>query len=417
MDMRAAPPGSNDFYGALAARRPEIVAEYRRLTPRSAALAERAAQVFPGGYTRDAVMRTPYAPFVVEGAGGSVTDADGRRLTDLWFNATSLPLGHAHPSVVQAIQLQAAKGTAYYAPTEHELALAELLAARVPSFERVRFANSGSEAVMMAIRLARAATGRSAILRFQGSYHGSYDAAMQTPARGVPASVEGEIITVAIGDLEGLVAALDEHGPRLACVLFDAMPNRAGLRFVGPEFASALREQTRRHGVLLIQDEVITLRLAFGGLQSLCGIEPDITTVAKVIGGGFPIGGVGGGEDLMALFDPRGQNPVVHPGTFNANPVSMRAGAVALDLLTAGEIARINALGDRLRESLAQRGWEVSGQGSLLQVRAADPGALWWSLYGEGVLIAANGLMCISTAMGDAEVERALEAFDRVGSG
>jgi glutamate-1-semialdehyde 2,1-aminomutase len=380
-------------------------------------LHERALASLPGGNTRTTVYVPPRPPYAARGEGCELIDADGRRVLDLLNNYTALVHGHARPEIVEAAVGAVRGGSCFGLPSEGEIELAERLRARIPSADKWRFANSGSEAVMMAIRLARAATGRSAILRFQGSYHGSYDAAMQTPARGVPPSVEGEIVSVEIGDLEGLVAALDEHGPRLACVLFDAMPNRAGLRFVGPEFASALREQTRRYGVLLIQDEVITLRLAFGGLQSLCGIEPDITTVAKVIGGGFPIGGVGGGEDLMALFDPRGQNPVVHPGTFNANPVSMRAGAVALDLLTAGEIARINALGDRLRESLAQRGWEVSGRGSLLQVRAADQGALWWSLYGEGVLIAANGLMCISTAMGDAEVERALEAFDRVGSG
>jgi len=166
-----------------------------------------------------------------------------------------------------------------------------------------------------------------------------------------------------------------------------------------------------------VQDEVITLRLAFGGLQGVYGLEPDITTVGKLMGGGFPIGGIGGREELMSLFDPRRPDAVGHGGTFNANPVSMRAGAVALDLLTAAEIARINALGDRLRESLAARGWDVSGQGSLLQVRAEDQQALWWSLYAEGVLIAANGLICTSTAMDDGDVDRALGAFDRVRSG
>jgi glutamate-1-semialdehyde 2,1-aminomutase len=267
---------------------------------------------------------------------------------------------------------------------------------------------------MMAIRLARAATGRSAVMRFQGAYHGIYDAAVQPPARGVPASVEGEIITVAVGDAQAVQTVLDEHGDRIACVLFDAMPNRAGLRPADPEFVCLLRELTRQHGVLLVQDEVISLRVAFGGIHSLYGIEPDIVTVGKLIGGGFPIGGVGGREELMALFDPRGPDPVVHGGTFSANPVSMRAGATSLDLLTRDAIAHISALGDRLRESLAGRGWDVSGQGSLLQVRVPDQAALWWSLYTEGVLMASNGLMCTSTAMGDGDVDRALEAFERV---
>jgi glutamate-1-semialdehyde 2,1-aminomutase len=380
-------------------------------------LYERALASLPGGNTRTSVFVPPRPPYAVRGEGCELIDADGRRVLDLLNNYTALAHGHARAEIVEAAVDALRGGSCFGLPTEHEIALAERMRARIPAAAKWRFTNSGSEAVMMAIRLARAATGRSAILRFQGAYHGSYDAAMQPPARGVPESVEGEIITVAFGDGDALRAALQAHGPRLACVLFDAMPNRAGLRAATPEFAGLLREQTKRHGVLLIQDEVITLRLASGGLQSLYAIEPDITTVGKVIGGGFPIGGVGGRDELMALFDPRLADPVVHPGTFSANPVSMRAGAVALDLLTGDEIARINALGDRLRESLSHQGWEVSGQGSLLQVRGEDQGALWWSLYEHGILIAANGLLCISTAMGEAEVDRALEAFDHVRRG
>jgi glutamate-1-semialdehyde 2,1-aminomutase len=380
-------------------------------------LHERALASLPGGNTRTTVFVPPRPPYAARGEGCELIDVDGRRVLDLLNNYTALVHGHARAEVVEAAVGALRGGSCFGLPTEDEIALAERLRARIPSAARWRFTNSGSEAVMMAIRLARAATGRSAILRFQGAYHGSYDAAMQPPARGVPASVEGEIVTVAFGDGDGLQAALAEHGPRLACVLFDAMPNRAGLRPATPEFAHALREQTRRHGVLLVQDEVITLRVSFGGLQSRYGIEPDITTVGKVIGGGFPIGGVGGREELMSLFDPRLPDPVVHPGTFSANPVSMRAGAVALDLLTAEEITRINGLGDRLREGLARRGWDVSGQGSLLQVRAEDQQGLWWSLYAEGVLIAANGLICTSTAMDETSIERALGAFDRVAGG
>jgi glutamate-1-semialdehyde 2,1-aminomutase len=380
-------------------------------------LHERALAALPGGNSRTTVFMPPRPPYAVRGEGCELIDADGRRVLDLLNNYTALVHGHARAEVVQAAVDALRGGSCFGLPTEHEIELAERLRARIPSAARWRFTNSGSEAVMMAIRLARAATGRSAVLRFQGAYHGSYDAAMQPPARGVPASVEEEIVTVAFGDGDALEAVLAEHGSRLACVLFDAMPNRAGLRPATPEFARALRDQTRRHGVLLVQDEVITLRLSFGGLQELYGIEPDITTVGKVMGGGFPIGGVGGREELMSLFDPSRPDAVAHPGTFNANPVSMRAGAAALDLLTAEEIARINGLGDRLREGLVERGWDVSGQGSLVKVRAPDQEALWWSLYGEGVLIAAQGLIATSTAMDDTSIERALDAFYRVGGG
>ena len=377
-------------------------------------LSRRALAVLPGGNTRTTVFVPPHPPYAVRGEGCEIVDADGARVLDFLNNYTALVHGHARPEVVQAAILAVQDGSCFGLPTEHEIALGERLHDRVPAAAKWRFANSGSEAVMMAIRLARGATGRSGVVRFQGAYHGSYDAAVQPPMRGVPPSVAGEIITLPTEDSEALTRVLERHADQLACVLFDAMPNRAGLRPASQEFVARLREETRRHDVLLVQDEVITLRLARGGIHSTYGIEPDIITVGKVIGGGFPIGGLGGREELMALFDPRRADPVVHSGTFSANPVSMRAGAVSLDLLTDERIRQINALGDRLALALAERGWEVSGQGSLLQVRVPDQKRLWWALYREGLLIANNGLMCVSTAMGDAELTRALTAFDRV---
>ena len=382
--------------------------------PSNDVLRRRALAVLPGGNTRTTVFVPPHPPYAVRGEGCEIVDADGARVLDFLNNYTALVHGHARPEVVQAAVGAVEDGSCFGLPTEHEIALAERLRDRIPAAAKWRFANSGSEAVMMAIRLARGATGRSGVVRFQGAYHGSYDAAVQPPMRGVPPSVAGEIITLPTEDGEALASALERHAGQVACVLFDAMPNRAGLRPASQEFVARLREETRRHDVLLVQDEVITLRAARGGIHSMYGIEPDIITVGKVIGGGFPIGGLGGAEELMALFDPRRPDPVIHSGTFSANPVSMRAGAVSLDLLTNERIEQINDLGDRLRLALAERGWDVSGQGSLLQVRAPDQKRLWWALYREGLLIANNGLMCVSTAMGDAELTRALTAFDRV---
>jgi glutamate-1-semialdehyde 2,1-aminomutase len=382
--------------------------------PAADRLHRRALAFLPGGNTRTTLFVAPRPPYAARGEGCTLIDADGRRVLDLLNNYTALVHGHAHPEIVAAAIAAVRDGSCFGLPTEHEIALAQRLQARIPSATRWRFTNSGSEAVMMAIRLARAATGRSAVMRFNGCYHGSYDAAMQPPARGLPASVEGEIITVGLGDAEGVERALNEHGQRIACVLFDAMPNRAGLQPADRAFVRWLRQQTHRHGVLLVQDEVITLRIAFGGMHTQYGIEPDIIVVGKLVGGGFPIGGLGGREELMALFDPRRADAVVHPGTFSANPVSMRAGAASLDLLSAEAIARINALGERLRSGLAARGWDVSGQGSLLQVRVLQQTALWWSLYSEGILIANNGLMCISTAMDDEDIDRALTIFERL---
>jgi len=223
-----------------------------------------------------------------------------------------------------------------------------------------------------------------------------------------------QIISVPVGDGAALRAALEADGERIACVLFDAMPNRAGLRPADPDFVGMLRAETARRGILLILDEVITFRIAYGGIQSLYDLEPDISTLGKLIGGGFPVGAVGGRADLMDLFDPRRPAHVVHGGTFSANPVTMRAGIVALDLLTEQEIARINALGDRLRETLTGHGYKVTGRGSLLRIHVDDPAGLWWRLYRQGVLIAANGLACTSTALDDQTLDRAIAGFARV---
>jgi len=384
--------------------------------PVADALYARAVGRLPGGNSRTTVFVPPRPPYAARGEGCTLVDADGHRVLDLQNNYTSLVHGHAHPVLVAAATAALRDGSCFGLPTEHEVALAEHLAGRLPAAPRWRFTNSGTEAVMLAIRLARAATGRSGVLRFQGAYHGSADAALQPPARGVPPGVEADVVTVPVGDGPALEAALDRHGDRLACVLFDAMPNRAGLVPAEAAFVALLRRETARRGIVLVQDEVITLRVAHGGIQSTYGLVPDLTTAGKVIGGGLPIGAVGGRAELMDLFDPRRPDPLAHPGTFSANPVSLRTGLASLELLTAEEIDRINGLGDALRAGLRERGWAVTGSGSLARVHVADPTALWWRLYDAGVLIAPNGLLCLSTPMDAATIDRALAAFDRAGT-
>jgi glutamate-1-semialdehyde 2,1-aminomutase len=379
--------------------------------PAADAIYERALAHLPGGNSRTTVFVPPRPPYAVRGAGPFLYDADGRELLDLNNNYTSLVHGHARTEVVEAALAAVRDGSCFSLPTEHEVALAERLAARMPGAPKWRFANSGTEAVMAAIRLARAATGRDRVLRFDGCYHGSYDAAMTPGAPGIPRAVAADVTSVPVGDADALLDALGREGERLACVLFDAMPNRAGLRPADRAFVELLRAETARRGIVLIQDEVITFRVAPGGIQSLYGIEPDVTTLGKVIGGGFPIGAVGGRAELMDLFDPRREDALVHAGTFSANPVSLRAGATAVDLLTAAAIERMNALGERLREGLSAQGWTVTGRGSLCRVHVDEPGALWWRLYEEGVTIAANGLLCLSTAIDESHVETATAAF------
>jgi glutamate-1-semialdehyde 2,1-aminomutase len=377
-------------------------------------LYQRALEHLPGGNSRTTVFVAPHPPYAVRGEGCHLFDADGREVLDLIGNYTALIHGHAHPAIVAAAVAAINDGASFNLPTPYEVELATELSRRVPAGERWRFTSSGTEAVMIALRLARAATGRDVVLRFDGCYHGSYDGALAPGAAGVPRALAEAIISIPVGDRDALIEVLKARGDELACVLFDAMPNRAGLIPATDEFVALLREETRRRGILLIHDEIITFRVALGGLQSLYGLEPDITTLGKVIGGGHPIGAVGGRADLMDIFDPRSPDHLVHGGTFSANPVTMRAGLAALELLTAEEIDRINALGDRLRHELRERGWKVTGRGSLLRIHSNDPPGQWWRLYAAGVMIAGNGLAAISTAVDDADLERAVAAFASV---
>ncbi len=355
----------------------------------------------------------PHPPYALRGEGWRLRDVDGHELIDLHANNSSLVHGHAFAPVVRAAGEALAEGTAFGLPTASEVQLAELLARRLEWAERWRFAGSGSEAVMMAVRAARAATGRDGLLRFADCYHGSWDAVVQPGTRGVPAAAQRDVLTLPLGDARAFRAALSEHGERLACVLLDLMPNRAGLRPVEPAFAALVREETARRGIVLVLDEVITLRAAVGGLQETYGIAGDLVALGKLIGGGLPIGALGGRAELMDVFDPRRPDAVTQSGTFTANPVSLRAGAAALERLDAAAIARIDALGELLRTGLRELGYTVTGRGSLLKVHVEDRVGLWWRLYREGALIAASGLVCVSTPMDEAVVERALGAFER----
>jgi glutamate-1-semialdehyde 2,1-aminomutase len=345
-----------------------------------------------------------------------LVDADGHEVLDFQGNYTALVHGHARREIVEAASDAIREGACFGLPTAHEVDLAQELSRRVSGAERWRFASSGTEAVMMALRLARFHTRRPLILRFDGSYHGTYDGALEPGAPGIPLSIGQQVISVPGGDIEAARNALDDHDGQVACVLFDAMPNRGGLVPAASDYVRWLRDETNRRGILLLLDEVITFRIAYGGIQSLYGLRPDITILGKVIGGGFPIGAIGGGAEVMGRFDPRMPDHLVYGGTFSANPLSMRAGLASLRLLTAAEIERINGYGDRLRHDLGEQGWDVTGRGSLLRIHTRDRVALWWNLYKAGVMIAANGLMALSTPMDDSIVERALAVFHRVRS-
>jgi glutamate-1-semialdehyde 2,1-aminomutase len=335
-----------------------------------------------------------------------VEDQAGHRVLDCNNNYTSLIHGHCPPNIVAATNRQLALGTAFGLPTSTEVLLAEHLAerTRIPSW---RFYNSGTEAVMSAIRGARAHTGRDVILRFEGSYHGTYDAVVDAGSPGIADAIAQTSLPLPQGDLGAFDREMNERGNEVAAVILDLMPNRAGLVPANEHFVRHVREATKTRGVLLIVDEVITFRLAEEGLQAKYGADPDLVTVGKTIGGGFPIGGVGGRPEVMEQFNPRRVGAVSWGGTFSANPMSMVAGVEALTHFGGPEIARLNDLGDGLRKQLEAAGVKVAGLGSLIRLREhVDPAELWWGLYGRGILAGTNGLLSLSTPMGDSEVDR-----------
>ena len=353
----------------------------------------RATKVEPGGNSRQTVFSAPHPLYAERGYGCRVVDEEGQERIDFVNNLTSLIVGHAHPQVVEAVVQQVRMGSAFAWPTESEIRLAEILCSRVGSVERVRFTNSGSEAVLCAVKAARAFTGRPKIAKFEGCYHGAYDymevSLDPTPEQGgdprAPRPVAytsgasprilGDVVVLPFNDLEACEAILAREGSGLAAVIVDPMPNRAGLVAAQPGFLPGLREITRRHGIVLIADEVITYRLGYRGTQALFGFAADLTTFGKVIGGGYPVGAVGGTAEIMAVFDPTAGKPAVpHHGTFNANPVSMTAGVATLELMTEARYAELDRLAQAARTGIgavfARTGFEaqVTGMGSLFRI-------------------------------------------------
>ncbi len=365
---------------------------FRSPASRSAALHKRATHVLPGGNSRTTVHLDPYPAYAERGFGAVIVDAEGVERLDFLNNYTSLIHGHADPDVNRAVVEQIGFGTAFAAPTDREIGLAELLVERIPSVEQIRFTNSGTEAVMIAIQAARGYTDRPKIAKFEGCYHGTYDFAgvsTFTPpvdagsgdpvsypySAGTPQSVLDDVIVLRYNDTEMLERKLEKHRHELAAVLIDPMPLRIGMISAEQQFLERLRELCTDYGIVLIFDEVISLRVGYGGMQDQLGVTPDLTTMAKIIGGGFPVGAAGGSAEVMAVFDPRGGNQKVqHGGTFSANPVTMVAGLAAMEKMTKEEFSRLDALGDYLREGLAEAmdgariQGQVTGQGSLFNI-------------------------------------------------
>ena len=363
-----------------------LIDDYVARTPRSRALFERATTSLPGGSTRTTVYAAPYPPYIESGAGLRLRDVDGNVYRDFLCNYTSLILGHAHPAVVAAVEAQVRRGSAFAAPTETEVELAEEIRRRVPSVERLRFTSSGTEATMFAIRAARAFTGRPLIGRFDRSYHGTHDGVMVGTA-GVPGVMSGLIVDLPWGDPDGIEAVLRGREGDLAAIIIEPVQGAGGVRAPEPEFLPFLRAFTERHGALLIFDEIISFRVSPGGAQALFGVRPDLTTLGKIIGGGYPLAAFGGRTEVMDIFDARRTGAVSHGGTFNGSPVAAAAGLATLRELTPDTYVRLEALGARLRTTLTK---VIERDG--LDARVATVGSLFQVFSGEGVTAFATGV-------------------------
>ena len=353
---------------------------------RSESLFAVSSALFPGGVSSPVrafggVGGTPR--FAARGEGAWLHDEDGRRYADFIMSWGALPLGHAHPAVVEAITRQARLGTSYGVPSALEHALGERITARMPSIEMIRFVCSGTEAVMSAIRLSRAATSRSVVVKFAGCYHGHADSMLAEAGSGVathalpgtagvPASAVEHTIVLPYNDVEALERCMAERGSTIAAVIVEPVAGNMGFILPEPGFLERLRTLTSQAGALLIFDEVMTgFRVAPGGAQSLWRITPDLTCLGKVIGGGLPVGAYGGRRDLMAMIAPSG--PVYQAGTLAGNPLAMAAGIATIDELFRGDAF------ERMAHAATQMavGVRESAERAAIAIRTGSLGGMW----------------------------------------
>ena len=414
-------------------------------------LFDRSKSYIPGGVNSPVrsysnVGGTP--PFISSGRGSKITDADGNSYIDYVMSWGPLILGHAHPAVVQAVQEQAVLGVSYGAPTELELELAEMITGAFDSMDMVRLVNSGTEACMTALRLARAFTGRDKILKFEGCYHGHSDGLLvsagsgaaylsEATSAGVTESQASDTFVAGYNDLQQVESIFESAGERIAAVIVEAVAGNMGMVLPKPGFLEGLRRITTKYGSLLIFDEVITgFRVVYGGYQDYAGITPDITCLGKVIGGGLPVGAYGGRQDIMETVAPLG--PMYQAGTLSGNPIAVAAGIATLkalrdtsvyesfsaltDRLCAGLEAICGEAGLSLRINKLVSMWGMhfseSSVSSYADVSSADPEAysrFFHSMLESGIYLAPSAYETsfISTAHSEADIDETLDAARR----
>ncbi len=362
----------------------QIVKDYMARTEKSRHVFERAVKCLPGGDTRALAHFEPYPFYAAYGNGCYIYDCDGNQYVDVVNNMTTLVHGHAHPHIVNALSRQTPLGTCHAAPIELQVALAEHICKRVDSIEMIRFCNSGTEATLFAMRGARAFTGRDIIVKIDGGYNGSHDTAQINASPdmsdsdlpkimvplGVPACTADGIIPVQFNDLQAMEKVLIQNSGRIAAVIVEPMMGAGGGILADAGYLKGVRKLTEQHDVLLILDEVITLRFHEGGFQAIENIKPDLTALGKIIGGGMPVGAFGGRRDIMEIFNPTKPEYVSHSGTLSGNAMTMAAGLACMEIYTQKEIDRLNDLGDRIRRGFQNAMDKVGVKGQVKGYRS-----------------------------------------------
>ncbi len=422
------PPANADLDSALA----EARAEFIRRNPKSQKLYDEACASLPGGNTRTVLFYSPFPVTMVKGQGANLWDADGKKYVDFLGEYTAGLYGHSHPVIRKAIDQALDDGINRGAHNQLEGKLASLICARFPSIELVRFTNSGTEANLMAITVARHFTQRKKVMVFEGGYHGG----IFTFADGNnPVNGPFDFVIAPYNDMEGTKKMIAEHAKDLAVIAIEPMQGGGGCISATPEFLKMLRDETSRVGAVLLFDEVMTSRLSPGGIQAILGITPDLTSLGKYIGGGMSFGAFGGRADIMSRFDPRRADSLPHAGTFNNNILTMSAGVVGMEQLYTPEVAvKLNAFGDKLRARLnaitRDKGlaMQFTGQGSMMsihflkgEVRSSrdakkgnkDLGELFFlDLLARGIYIARRGMMALSLPITEADADQLVAAVE-----
>lgn len=424
---------------------------YLELTPGSRAKWEEACNYLPGGDSRNSIFWKPYPIFIVDASGSRVMDADGVQRIDFINTMTTMILGHGPAPVINAVRRQLDRGLGYNAPNERQVDLARILCERVPSFDLVRFTNSGTEATLNTLRAARAFTGRTRFAKVEGGYHGTHDGVtvsvrvdpelagdpanpLPVPASAglVPGVVE-QVTVIPFNDSATALRILEDNAEDLAAVIIEPVMGSVGMVPAQSDYLQMLRDFSTANGTALIFDEVISFRVAPGGSQEYYGVTPDLTALGKIIGGGLPVGAFGGRRDIMELYDPTVGPVVSHAGTFNANPLTMLAGAVTLEQLTPEVYRELAELTEELRQGIRdvcrelEAPVQVTGLGSLFGIHFTDGPVnnyrdiangnhdlrdrMFLGLLNEGIMMASNLMGSISTAINRTDIEEFLRAF------